>query len=62
MLGFCLISRLDATDDDGSLGRLVNDDNKSPNCTVKLCEVAGQPRLCMFAITNINIGDELRYN
>ena len=43
------------------LGRFVNDSIK-PNCVMKAIHVAGQTRLCLFALTNICAGEEIRYN
>jgi len=53
---------LDATCDDGSLGRLVNDEHKKPNCVMKLVEVDNSPHLCLFALQDLHAGSELRYN
>jgi len=53
---------IDATEDDGSLGRLVNDEHRRPNCVMKLLEVDGSPHLCLFAVTDLLPGTELRYN
>jgi len=40
---------LDATCDDGSLGRLVNDQNKKANCVMELVEVdnSGTALICV---------------
>ncbi|KAM4726197.1 histone-lysine N-methyltransferase set-1-like [Anableps anableps] len=53
---------IDASIEDGSLGRLVNDNHKSPNCTMKKIIVNDQPHLCLFAIKQIEIGIEIDYN
>ncbi|XP_077388776.1 uncharacterized protein LOC144026107 isoform X2 [Festucalex cinctus] len=56
--GWCL----DASDEDQSLGRLVNDNHIKPNCKMKVIEVGGLPHLCLFAIRDIAPGEELSYN
>ncbi|KAM9707776.1 uncharacterized protein ACNS7B_000282 isoform 5-T5 [Menidia menidia] len=53
---------VDAATDDGSLGRLVNDDHLSPNSRMKTVKVNGKPHLCLFAIKDINPGEEITYN
>ncbi|XP_061765826.1 N-lysine methyltransferase KMT5A-like [Nerophis ophidion] len=53
---------IDASDEDGSLGRLVNDAHKSPNCTMKKITVQSRPHLCLFAIENIQAFSEITYN
>ena len=54
--------RIDATFDDGSIARLLNDENKRPNAVMKLIELDGKPHLCLFALDNIASGTEIRYN
>uniref|UniRef100_A0AAY4CSJ5 SET domain-containing protein n=1 Tax=Denticeps clupeoides TaxID=299321 RepID=A0AAY4CSJ5_9TELE len=53
---------IDAARDDGTLGRLVNDDHINPNCKMKRIMVEGKPHLCLFALKDITPGDEIRYN
>ncbi|XP_051734581.1 uncharacterized protein LOC127504143 isoform X42 [Ctenopharyngodon idella] len=53
---------IDASREDGSLGRLVNDCNKSPNCKMKRLTVQGKPHLCLFAIENIQAETEITYD
>lgn len=53
---------IDAAKEDGSFGRLVNDDDKHPNCNMKKIEVDGKPHLCLFAVTDIKEGDEITYD
>ncbi len=53
---------MDASEEDGSLGRLVNDDHKKPNCKFKIKAVNNHPHLCLFAIADILPGQELTYN
>lgn len=58
---FLFFSSLDATKDDGSLARLVNDSKYFPNSKHKQMEIDGSPRLCLFALKNIAPGEEIRY-
>lgn len=66
--GFCaenfsfFIFSIDACREDGSLGRLVNDAHKSPNCKMKKLTVQDKPHLCLFAIENIQAGSEITYD
>ncbi|XP_037553169.1 N-lysine methyltransferase KMT5A-A-like, partial [Nematolebias whitei] len=53
---------VDAAKEDGSLGRLVNDDHINPNAKMKYLTQQGKPHLCLFAIKDINQGDEITYN
>nr|XP_024655137.1 histone-lysine N-methyltransferase set-1-like [Maylandia zebra] len=53
---------VDATREDGSLGRLVNDDNVNPNSKMTVTRVDGRPHLCLFAIKDIGPGEEITYN
>ncbi|XP_056088670.1 uncharacterized protein LOC130087901 [Rhinichthys klamathensis goyatoka] len=55
---------IDATKEDSghSLGRLVNDDDKNPNCKVKTIIVDGRPHLCLFSIRHIFPDEEVTYN
>uniref|UniRef100_A0A3P9M1A8 SET domain-containing protein n=1 Tax=Oryzias latipes TaxID=8090 RepID=A0A3P9M1A8_ORYLA len=53
---------IDASKEDGSLGRLVNDNHKSPNCTMKKIVVNGKPHLCLFSVKKIEVGTEIDYN
>ncbi|XP_076129245.1 N-lysine methyltransferase KMT5A-like [Alosa pseudoharengus] len=53
---------IDAALEDNSLGRLVNDDHKTPNCRMKLIEVDGKPHLCLFALRDICQEEEITYN
>ena len=61
---FCLFfcfSSIDATNFPLHLGRYVNDSSK-PNCVIKLIQVDDTPRLCLFALHDIQKNTELRYN
>ncbi|XP_059204962.1 histone-lysine N-methyltransferase set-1-like [Centropristis striata] len=53
---------LDASLEDQSLGRLVNDEHKNPNCKVQTIQVENMPHLCLFAIRDIMPGEEVTYN
>ncbi|KAG7501391.1 zinc finger MYM-type protein 4-like [Solea senegalensis] len=53
---------IDASKEDGSLGRLVNDDDTSPNCEMRKVVFEGEPHLCLFALRQIAIGEEITYN
>ncbi|XP_059210359.1 N-lysine methyltransferase KMT5A-A-like [Centropristis striata] len=53
---------IDASREDGSFGRLVNDDHRHPNCRMKRIDVAGSTHLCLFAIKDIKEGEEITYN
>ncbi|CAB1431594.1 unnamed protein product [Pleuronectes platessa] len=53
---------VDAAKEDGSFGRLVNDDHISPNAKMKYLTVQGKPHLCFFAIRDIVPGEEMTYN
>ncbi|XP_058232049.1 histone-lysine N-methyltransferase set-1-like [Hemibagrus wyckioides] len=53
---------IDAARDDGTLGRLVNDDHINPNCKMKRIIVEGKPHLCLFALRDILPGEEVTYN
>ncbi|XP_059187245.1 N-lysine methyltransferase KMT5A-like isoform X2 [Centropristis striata] len=53
---------IDASREDDSLGRLVNDGHKSSNCKVKKMTVQGKPHLCLFAIEEIQAESEITYD
>ncbi|XP_072032945.1 uncharacterized protein [Amphiura filiformis] len=53
---------IDATIEDGRLARLVNDDNKDPNCIMKKYIVENRPTLCILARKDIAAGEELTYD
>lgn len=52
---------VDATDESGRLGRLLNH-SKQGNCSTKLVEVNGQPRLIIVAARDIEADEELLYD
>ncbi|XP_048829702.1 uncharacterized protein LOC125706891 isoform X7 [Brienomyrus brachyistius] len=53
---------IDASIEDGSFGRLVNDDHRNPNCRMKVIKVDGKPHLCLFALRDIKEGEEITYD
>ncbi|XP_041931386.1 uncharacterized protein LOC121694991 isoform X2 [Alosa sapidissima] len=53
---------IDGALEDGSFGRLVNDEHKAPNCRMKLIEADGKPHLCLFALKEIMAGTEITYD
>ncbi|XP_051802894.1 uncharacterized protein LOC110968623 isoform X9 [Acanthochromis polyacanthus] len=53
---------LDASLEDQSLGRLVNDEHKNPNCKMRTVQLDGMPHLCLFAVQDIVPGDEVTYD
>ncbi|XP_048866343.1 histone-lysine N-methyltransferase set-1-like [Brienomyrus brachyistius] len=53
---------IDAAKEDGSLGRLVNDNHINPNATMKNLKVDGKPYLCLFTLKSISPGEEITYN
>ncbi|RVE63373.1 hypothetical protein OJAV_G00135680 [Oryzias javanicus] len=53
---------IDASREDGSFGRFVNDDHRRPNCKMKKIDVNGEPHLCLFALHNIGVGEEITYD
>lgn len=55
-------SSIDASVEDKSLGRLVNDDHRRPSCKMKTVEVEGRPHLCLFALRDIDPGEEITYD
>ena len=44
---------IDATEDTGRFGRLVNHSRRNPNCQTRVCRVGGQPRLILVAKKDI---------
>ncbi|XP_061528431.1 involucrin-like isoform X5 [Phycodurus eques] len=62
MFDFCWKEDLwciDASVYDGSLGRLVNADYKHPNCQMKRVIAKDKPHLCLFALRDIQPGEEI---
>ena len=57
-----VICRIDATEEDGSLGRLLNDDCKKPNSYASRMVIDTRPHIVFLARTNIDIGEEITFN
>ena len=53
---------VDATKDNGRMGRLLNHSKTQANVVTKLYEVKGQPYLCLVAARDIKPGEELQYD
>ena len=53
--------RIDATKEDGSYGRFINDSVNRPNCHPKVIRVNDVAHIAFFAIKAIKPGEELRY-
>ncbi|XP_078805057.1 uncharacterized protein LOC105354252 isoform X4 [Oryzias latipes] len=65
MFEFCYNGKqlcIDAAKEDGSLGRLVNDDHINPNGKIKTVTVKGHPHLCVFATKDIKPKEAITYN
>lgn len=54
--------RIDAAKNDGSLGRMANDEWIDPNAKMKKLVVDGIPRLALFALKSIMPGEEIVYD
>ncbi|CAG5864309.1 unnamed protein product, partial [Menidia menidia] len=61
-LAFMFAFNIDASRDDGSFGRLINDEHRRPNCRMKKIDVNGNPHLCLFALNDIKEGEEITYD
>ena len=53
---------LDATEDSGRYGRLLNHSRVKPNCITKVIEVMNSPRLILVAKQDIAAGKELLFD
>ena len=53
---------MDATEDKGQIGRLVNHSRKLYNLLTKVMEVGGQPRLFLMAAKDIPAGTEVLFD
>ncbi|XP_041835801.1 histone-lysine N-methyltransferase set-1-like [Melanotaenia boesemani] len=53
---------IDAAQEDGSYGRLINDDYCHPNCKMKKVVIQDKPHLFLFALQDINPGEEVTYD
>jgi hypothetical protein len=54
--------RIDATADDGSFGRLINDDHLSPNLKARLIKIKNDYVPAFFALHDIPSGEEIAYD
>lgn len=60
-----LIFSIDATNNIYDIGRMVNDaqpETVEENVLIKIVVVDQLPHLCLFALRDIEIGEELRYD
>ena len=53
---------IDATKDNGRMGRLINHSKLAHNLVPKLVENDGRPTICFFAARDIRKHEELLYN
>lgn len=62
MLLILFSSRVDASKEDGSFGRLLNDDHIHPNCRPKVMEIDEKPVICFFSLRPLSSNTELVYD
>ena len=62
LLCHTLYNSVDATKDNGRMGRLLNHSKTQANVFTKLIEVKDQPYLCLMAARDIRPGEELQYD
>nr|XP_034339440.1 N-lysine methyltransferase KMT5A-like isoform X1 [Crassostrea gigas] len=53
---------VDASKEDGSFGRLLNDDHINPNCRPKVMEIDEKPAICFFSLRPLSSNTELVYD
>ena len=53
---------VDATVDEGTLGRLINHSSDAPNLAVKIIVVDRQPVIVFIALEAIRAGQEIQYH
>lgn len=53
---------VDATEDNGRIGRIINHSRKRNNLDLKLVEVDGNAHVCLFANRLIKSGEEVLYD
>ena len=53
---------LDATEDDGTFGRMMNHSKTNPNVIPKRLTIDNKPRMFFVAKQSIDIGDELLWD
>ena len=54
-------SSIDGTNSD-RLGNMINDSKEAANCEVSIVIIHKVPHLCVFAIEDMECGEELRYD
>ena len=52
----------DATRESGRLGRLINHSKTQCNAAMRVIEVDGRPRLCLFSLRDITVGEEILFD
>ena len=57
-----VFDRIDGSEEDGSFGRLINDDHVDPKVKPKIITVDGVPCIAFFAVKDIKPGEELTYS
>ena len=57
-----MLCSIDATKEDGNLGRLINHSRKEANIVPKITDVDGEPHLYFIAVRDIGSGEELVYD
>ena len=60
LLGDCY--SVDATKENGRMGRLVNHSRKQANVVTKMVTLPERPCLCLMAARDIQPGEELQYD
>ena len=53
---------MDATEDDGTFGRMMNHSKNNPNVIPKRLNVDDKPRMFFVAKHSIHVGDELLWD
>ena len=53
---------IDATEDDGSYGRLINHSSRAPNVGMKIFVVEQRPTIVFVALREIKVGQEIQYD
>ena len=53
---------MDATEESGRYGRLLNHSKRSPNCKTIVVEIEGTPRLTFVARRDITAGEEILFD
>ena len=53
---------IDATEETGRYGRLINPSRREPNAKSKMFIVEDKPRLCIVALRDIEPGEEITFD